>query len=109
MATLGSLQKNDTGSYTGVLNLMTGSYPLRMEPNPAKTREAQPDFRLFVNRAEIGAGWTREKRDGGGSFISIRLATPELPRTIYATLGQMAGQDDPDLYALIWSEPGAGA
>jgi len=36
--------------------------------------------------------------------VSLSLAAPEFgPRRLYANLGRAAGQDDPDVYALLWN------
>jgi uncharacterized protein (DUF736 family) len=36
--------------------------------------------------------------------VSLSLAAPEFgPRRLYANLGRAAGQDDPDVFALIWN------
>jgi hypothetical protein len=54
---------------------------------------------------EAGAAWTKTRKDGEGDYISLKIDFPELPQPIYATLGVMAGQDDPDVMAIIWNRP----
>ena len=40
----------------------------------------------------------------GKSYVSLSLAAPEFgPRKLYANLGRAAGQDDDDVFALIWN------
>jgi len=37
--------------------------------------------------------------------VSLKIDAPELPNVLYATLGQMAEQDDEDVMAIIWNRP----
>jgi uncharacterized protein (DUF736 family) len=35
--------------------------------------------------------------------VSLTFEAPELPSKTYANLGQAAGQDDEDVFAIIWN------
>ncbi|OWJ68956.1 DUF736 domain-containing protein [Inquilinus limosus] len=79
----------------------------RPPTNQAKSGDTQPDFRALTQDVEIGAGWTRTGEASGKTYVSLSLAAPEFgPRKLYANLGRAAGQDDPDVFALIWNPIG---
>jgi uncharacterized protein (DUF736 family) len=53
---------------------------------------------------EIGAGWLRKGQTSGKEYVALSLAAPEFgARTLYTNLGRQAGQDDPNVFALIWN------
>ena len=40
----------------------------------------------------------------GNEYVSLSLAAPEFgPRKLYANLGRAAGQEDRDVFAVIWN------
>jgi uncharacterized protein (DUF736 family) len=78
--------------------------PREITPNRSKSGDAQPDYRVFSEGVEIGAGWLRTGEVSGRDYVSLSLAAPEFgPRRLYANLGRAAGQDDGDTYAVIWN------
>ncbi|SEB00998.1 DUF736 domain-containing protein [Rubrimonas cliftonensis] len=110
MATIGTLTKRPDGSYLGALALKSYAGRAFFQPDGAKRSAAAPDFRIFGasaqgGRFELGAAWIKARADGQGTYVSVKLDFPELPAPIYATLGVMAGQDDPDVHAVIWNRP----
>jgi uncharacterized protein (DUF736 family) len=110
MATIGTLTKRPDGSYLGALALKSYAGRAFFQPDSAKRSAAAPDFRIFGasaqgGRFELGAAWIKARADGQGTYVSVKLDFPELPAPIYATLGVMAGQDDPDVHAVIWNRP----
>jgi uncharacterized protein (DUF736 family) len=73
-------------------------------PNTAKSADSQPDFRVVTQGVEIGAGWLRTGEVSGKEYVSLSLAAPEFgSRKLYVNLGRAAGQDDTDVFALIWN------
>jgi uncharacterized protein (DUF736 family) len=112
MPSLGELTKQDDGSYTGELRMVSFSTPLRMVPI-ARRNDRAPDFRLYGRSphgkaVDIGAGWTKTGRETGETYVSLKIDAPELPTVYYATLGQAADQDDPDCNSIIWNRPEQG-
>jgi uncharacterized protein (DUF736 family) len=104
MASIGTVTRKADGSFIGTLTTITIKAPVAILPNTAKKADAQPDFRVFSGKVEVGAGWTRVAETSGKSYVSLSLATPEFGRsTIYANLGRAADQDDDDVFALIWN------
>ena len=78
--------------------------PVEIVPNSRKANDAQPDYRVFADGAEVGAGWIRTSETSGRDYVSLSLAAPEFgPRRLYANLGRAAGQDDDDAFAIIWN------
>ena len=57
---------------------------------------------MSSNGVEIGAAWIKEKQDKTGNYVSVSLADPAFGK-LYANLGKAAGQDDEDVFALIWN------
>jgi uncharacterized protein (DUF736 family) len=40
----------------------------------------------------------------GNKYVSLSLSAPEFGRhRLYANLGRAAGQEDPDVFAIIWN------
>ena len=73
-------------------------------PNTNKTADSQPDYRVLTQGTEIGAGWTKKGETSGKEYVSLSIAAPEFgPKKLYANLGKAAGQDDEQLYAVIWN------
>ena len=102
---LGYVTKTETGGYEGTLSTMSLRKRIRIVPNSTKEREAQPDFRVYTeDRVEIGGGWNRVGKNSGNAYVSLTFAAPEFGATkIYANLGRAAGQEDPDVMAILWN------
>lgn len=103
MSAIGYVQKQQDGSFTGALRMVSLRADLQISPNRHKTGE-QPDYLVRANQTEIGAGWVRVGEVSQREYIRLALSAPELgARTIYVNLGRAAGQEDDDTYALIWN------
>ena len=104
---LGYVTKTDNG-FEGTLATMSLKKRINIVPNNAKETDAQPDFRVYTeDRVEIGGGWNRVGRNSGNAYVSLTLSAPEFgPQRIYANLGRAAGQDDPDVMAILWNPAG---
>ncbi len=105
---IGYVTKSDNDGYEGTLAMMSLKKRINIIPNSTKDKDAQPDFRVFTeDRVEIGGGWNRIGKNSGNPYVSLTFASPELgPRKVYANLGQAAGQDDPDVMAILWNPVG---
>lgn len=113
MATIGALHRRADLSLVGSLSMKSYSGRTLFRPVSDKPTEAAPDYRIFgeADRGgvfEMGAAWIKTRADGNGTFISVKIDFPELSAPVYATLGQMAGQDDPDVLSVIWNRPTEG-
>ena len=104
MAAIGYVTKQENGGFKGQLKTLSIRADIDIVPNRSKSTENQPDFRVLAQGVEIGAGWLRTGETSGKEYVSLSLATPEFgPRKLYANLGRAAGQDDPDVFAVIWN------
>lgn len=104
MAAIGYVSGTPEQGFEGQLKTLSIRANVEIRPNRSKTGEAQPDYRVYSDGVEIGAGWVRTGESSGREYVSLSLAAPEFgPRRIYANLGRAAGQDDENVYALIWN------
>jgi uncharacterized protein (DUF736 family) len=104
MPAIGFVTKQSSGNFKGQIKTISIRSDIEIVPNPRKTSDHQPDYRVFASGVEVGAGWTRKGETSGKDYVSLTLAAPEFgPRRLYANLGRAAGQDDDDAYAIIWN------
>lgn len=104
MPSIGTVTRTSNGGFKGQLKTLSIRAEIEISPNRGKTSEVQPDFRVVAGGVEIGAGWVRHGETSGKDYVSLSLAAPEFgPRRLYANLGRAAGQDDDDVFALIWN------
>ncbi|WP_028793083.1 DUF736 domain-containing protein [Thalassobaculum salexigens] len=101
MATIGYVTKNGD-TYTGSLKTLSIKAPIQIIPVSNPANDKAPDFRVMSDNIELGAGWKNVGQRSGNEYISLTLQAPEFG-TIYANLGKAAGQDEEDVYALIWN------
>lgn len=64
--------------------------------------EKGPDFRVISGAIELGAAWTKSRKDGG-SYLFVRLDNPTFASPIFASLVETRDGD----HALIWSRRNA--
>jgi len=104
MASIGVVTRLPDGSFKGQLKTLSIRADIEIVPNQAKSADGQPDYRVRTAGIEIGAGWDKVGEQSGKPYVSLSLAAPEFgPRRLYANLGRAAGQDDDDVFALIWN------
>jgi len=104
MAAIGFVNGAIEKGFVGQLKTLSIRASIEISPNRSKSNDVQPDFRVFSDGVEIGAGWVRTGEVSGKTYVSLSLAAPEFgPRRLYANLGRAAGQDDDDTYAVIWN------
>jgi uncharacterized protein (DUF736 family) len=104
MPAIGHVTRHKDGSFKGQLKTLSFRAPIDILPNTAKNGDTQPDFRVYSQAIEIGAGWLRTGETSGKEYVSLSLADPAFgTRKLYANLGRAAGQDDDDLFAVIWN------
>jgi Uncharacterized conserved protein len=111
MPTIGFVQKQSDGSFTGHITTLGFDANVRIVPNGRKNGEEMPDFRVLARpsrdvkrrECELGGGWLRKGRASSEEYISLKLDDPSFTAPLYANLGRAAGQDDEDTYAVIWN------
>lgn len=103
MPAIGTVRRTETG-FEGQIKTLSIQAAISIVRNKNKSADGQPDYKVFTGSVEIGAGWIRTARSSGAPYVSLSLAAPEFgPRKLYANLGRAAGQDDPDVFAVIWN------
>ncbi|NGO52999.1 DUF736 domain-containing protein [Allomesorhizobium camelthorni] len=104
MPAIGYVTKQSSGGYKGQIRTLSIRADIEIVPNRSKSTDAQPDFRVVTGGVEIGAGWIRTGEQSGNEYVSLGLAAPEFgPRKLYANLGRAAGQDEEEVFAVIWN------
>jgi uncharacterized protein (DUF736 family) len=107
MPAIGYVTKSKDGkSYKGQIKTLSVRAPIEILPNTAKNGDTQPDFRIYSQSVEIGAGWVKTAESSGKDYVSLSLADPAFGgRKLFANLGLAAGQDDANVFAVIWNPP----
>lgn len=104
MPAIGHVTRTDNGGFKGQIRTLSIRADVEIAPNRGKTAPHQPDYRVLAAGVELGAGWIKTGEVSGKDYVSLSLAAPEFgPRVLYANLGRAAGQDDDDVFALIWN------
>lgn len=104
MAAIGIVSGTIEKGFVGQLRTLSIRAPIEIRLNPGKKGDVQPDYRVWSDGTECGAGWLRRSEASGKLYVSLTLEAPEFgPRRLYANLGRAAGQDDPEIFALIWN------
>jgi uncharacterized protein (DUF736 family) len=103
MSAIGYVTRTPDG-FKGQIRTLSIRTDIEIVPNRAKTAANQPDYRVLSGPVELGAGWIKTGEQSGNTYVSLGIAAPEFgPRRIYVNLGRAAGQDDDDVFALIWN------
>lgn len=104
MAAIGFVNGTVEKGFVGELRTLSIRVPLEIRRNPSKEGVVQPDYRIYSDDVEIGAGWIRVGELSRKPYVSLTFAAPEFgPRRLYANLGRAAGQDNPDSFAILWN------
>lgn len=99
MATIGTFKKAGAEIQGEIVTLSVQTKGVRIVPEASRTNDNAPSHRIYVGRAEIGAGWTKRSAEGR-DYISVKLDDPSFSAPIYANLFDDEGGDG---YTLIWS------
>ena len=100
---LGYVIETETG-FQGTLAMMNLAAAIRIDLNPEKASDGQPDYRIFAGETstEIGAGWLKKSKTSGREYVSITLADPQIgPRKVFANLAPV--KDKPGRHVILWS------
>ena len=95
MATIGTFTKTNTGFNGSIQTLSLKAKVVISKVD--KGSDSAPDYRAFIDKVEVGAGWTRTSQ-GKREFVSVKIDDPSFAAPIYANLIERNGQHD-----LIWS------
>jgi uncharacterized protein (DUF736 family) len=101
MANIGTFTKTAQG-YTGeIVTMSVQQKKVRIEAETDVQNDKAPTHRVFVGRAEIGAGWAKQSNEGR-DYLSLKLDDPSFTAPIYANLFD---DEDGKTFNLIWSRP----
>jgi uncharacterized protein (DUF736 family) len=101
MATIGTFKKSSNGEFAGeIVTLSVQAKNVRIVPADRTTDNA-PSHRVIVNRAEIGAAWSKTSNEGR-DYLALKLDDPSFNAPIYANL---FNDEDGETFSLIWSRP----
>jgi uncharacterized protein (DUF736 family) len=99
MANIGTFTKTAKG-YTGeIVTMSLQKKNVTIVAEEATDNENAPSHRVFVGRAEIGAGWTKTSKEGR-DYLSVKLDDPSFAAPIYANLFD---DEDGKSFNLIWT------
>jgi len=95
----GTFKKSGNEFQGEIVTLRLQSKGLRIVPENSLVSDNAPSQRVYVDRVEVGAAWSRRSNEGR-DYLSVKLDDPSFPAPIYANLF-----DDPDgeTFTLIWS------
>src|SRR3546814_4312744 len=92
MAAIGFVNGTIKEGFVGQLKTLTIRAAIEISTNRSKSGDVQPDYRVYSEGVEIGAGWVRTGEASGKPYVSLTLAAPEFgPRSISANLGRDHG------------------
>jgi len=98
MATIGTFKKSDNEFQGEIVTLSLQSKGVRIVPDSNRMSDNAPSHRIYIGRAEIGAGWSKRSNEGR-DYLSVKLDDPSFTVPIYANLVE----DDGESFTLIWS------
>ena len=101
MANIGSFKKVGSDFQGEIVTLSVQAKGVRIVAETNRSNENAPSHRVYVGRAEIGAGWSKRSEEGR-NYLSLKLDDPSFNAPIYANLFD---EEDGESYTLIWSRP----
>ena len=103
--TIANLTTKSDGSMEGVFATLRVNAPISVIPNPNKSHEDAPDYRIVNRRTgfEIGAGWNRVSQRSGEEYLSVKLEAPEIG-VIFGNLAPAPGGEE-NKRVILWNNP----
>ena len=101
MATIGTFDHIGDSGYLGdIFTLSLRAQNVRIV-SVSRTNENAPSHRVYLDRVEVGAGWSKRSNEGR-DYLSLKLDDPGFDAPIYANLVHDEGAETCNL---IWSRP----
>lgn len=95
MAVIGKFTQSGP-DFTGTINTLTlkGKCLIQAIVRPGtpeaehvgETEDKKPNYKVLIEKVEVGAGWFRTSADQQTQYISVTIDDPSLPGAINATL-----------------------
>jgi uncharacterized protein (DUF736 family) len=101
MANIGTFKKTANGYSGEIVTMSLQKKNVQLVAEEANDNENAPSHRVFVGRAEIGAGWTKTSKEGR-EYLSVKLDDPSFAAPIFASLFD---DEDGKTFNLIWTRP----
>ena len=99
MANIGSFKKTGSEFQGEIVTLSVQTKNVRIVPETNRANDNAPSHRIFADRAELGAGWSKRSNEGR-DYLSVKLDDPSFNAPIYASLFD---DEDGETSTLIWS------
>ena len=99
MATIGTFTQTQTGFSGDIATLTIQARKVTIVPETERSGETAPTHRIYLGKAEIGAGWAKVSK-GERDYISVKIDDPSLPAPLYARL---FAEEDGNTHSLIWT------
>ncbi|MDP4027223.1 DUF736 domain-containing protein [Methylobacterium sp. NEAU 140] len=99
MATIGTFTQTQTGFTGEVTTLTIQAKKVAIVAETERSGETAPTHRIYLGKAEIGAGWAKRSSEGR-DYVSVKIDDPSLPAPLYARL---FAEQDGKTHALIWT------
>ena len=99
MANIGTFTKTAKGFTGEIATMSLQKKNVRIDAETDVQNDKAPTHRVFVGRAEIGAGWAKKSNEGR-DYLSLKLDDPSFAAPIYANLFD---DEDGKTFNLIWS------
>ena len=95
MTIIGTFTKQDD-SFQGAISTLAVKAKLNITP-VEKTSEKAPDYRVYANKAEIGAAWSATSK-AGKPYLNVRFNDPALASGFFRLVETKQG------HALMWNQ-----
>lgn len=89
MAQIGHFTLKD-GIYTGRIRTMTIDVEAQILPVKDKPSLETPDYRIYADGTELGAGWIKESNSGETQYLALKLDDPSFTSPIRAAFFENA-------------------
>jgi uncharacterized protein (DUF736 family) len=81
MPAIGHVTKSEDGNFKGQLKTLSFRAPIDILLNPSKSGDTQPDYRVYSQAVEIGAGWIKKGKPSAGRASAFRDGLKSAPKT----------------------------
>ncbi|MFC7292998.1 DUF736 domain-containing protein [Hirschia litorea] len=89
MAQIGHFTLKD-GIYTGRIRTMSINVEAQILPVKDKPNLDAPDYRVFSDGSELGAGWIKESNSGETQYLALKLDDPNFASPMRAAFFENA-------------------
>ncbi|MCP1835156.1 uncharacterized protein (DUF736 family) [Bradyrhizobium sp. USDA 4532] len=101
MANIGTFKKVGNDFQGEIVTLSLQAKGVRIVAETNRSNDNAPSHRIYVGRAEIGAGWSKRSNEGR-DYLSLKLDDPSFTAPIFANL---FADEEGEGFSLIWSRP----